>query len=108
MPPKSHVHKYKYINLGTKEKPRKVYACSLPDCTHHMLSLSQVLGKESICWKCGDEMIMSADIIAKRKVKPKCYKCRSSSKNPPTEEKKKEALKLDDAFEMLSAMRGLK
>lgn len=74
-----HVHKYILRNLGTDEKPRKVYACSYPDCTHFMPSKELVIGKKSICWKCAEQFVLGKDQVRFNVVKPKCLDCRKKT-----------------------------
>jgi hypothetical protein len=95
---KNHVHKYKYTNLGSRERPRKVYACAFPDCTHFMPNIAQVKGKETICWECLGKTILTADQVRRRIVHPRCAKCRGLIKEEP---------KMDTAIElMLGALKG--
>lgn len=69
---KKHTHKY------GKVKPRKenpdwvIYKCHLPGCTHYLHGETFVLGKQSICWLCGEEFTMSQRSL---KVKPECNRC---------------------------------
>ena len=97
---KNHTHKYIYKNIGSKERPRKVYACGYPDCSHFMPTISQAKGKETICWQCGDKMILSNDLVRVRKVKPRCLECRGKVKRAEPEKK------MDRAIEMLLALKG--
>jgi len=111
MPVKKHIHKYRLVNIGTRDKPKKVYACSLPDCSHfipHHLRKT-VIGKKTICWECDKEMIMSRDIVRKNTVKPRCWHCRGID-NPSLSEKlipQEEKQQLDAALEMMFRMRGI-
>lgn len=68
MASKNHTHKYHKIQTG-------VWACALPDCTHFMpLNVAdQVEGKKSICWTCGDEMILDSNNMEDNK--PECLSC---------------------------------
>ena len=108
-----HVHKYRLVNLGTKEKPRKVYACAHPECTHFMPHLRHVLGKKTICWKCNKETIMSDYILKNLTVHPRCKGCREVHRaerlgvkiKPKLEKEKKKSV--DAAIDMLFAMRGV-
>lgn len=100
-----HTHKYKYVNIGKVDKPRYVYACSKPDCSHFMPENSEklLIGKKTICWQCLKETILTPDMISRHIVKPRCYDCRTGSKAKP--EVKKEAEKLDSAIDMVLKMR---
>ena len=105
MATKKHIHRYRYVNIGKRDKPLNVYACSLPDCTHHMPVHSErlLIGKETLCNQCMEKTIMTADIVGRHIVKPRCYNCRTGSKLP--EEKREEAVQLDGALDMLLKMR---
>lgn len=46
---KKHIHKYKFAIVG---KDYRVYACALSDC-YHYIQEDLVVGKQSICWRCG-------------------------------------------------------
>lgn len=94
----NHVHKYIYKNIGSREKPRRVYACAHPECSHYTPNVSLVRGKKSVCWQCNEEMILTNDIVRKRIVKPRCLVCRGKEK--PKEES------TDRAIEMLLTMKG--
>ena len=114
MAPRSHVHKYILRNIGKRDKPRKVYACALPDCTHFMPHKALVLGKKSICWQCEEEFIITSDIVGKKdgsrreKIKLRCPSCRGKvklEKVPLTVKKEEEVL--DDAIgNMLGRLKG--
>ncbi len=56
---KRHVHKYHQINLTYA----KVWACALPDCTHHMPAhmSGMIVGKWSLCWGCDNPLILDSD-----------------------------------------------
>lgn len=98
MPVLNHVHQYIYRNLGTRAKPRKVYACNLPDCSHFMPDKKMVLHKKSICFECQNEFTITQDILTRSIVKPRCPKCRAGIK--------KVDAKADRAIELLMALKG--
>lgn len=62
-----HTHKYQRTKLGSKGYI--VYKCMLPSCPH-FINESLLLGRECICWRCGDEFI-----ITKHYKKPHCNSC---------------------------------
>jgi hypothetical protein len=70
---KRHVHKY------YRARPNKysdfLWACAIPDCTHHMPKHMEHLlhGKATICWGCGEQMIL--DERAYKMDKPICMDC---------------------------------
>jgi hypothetical protein len=69
---KKHVHRYYRIDLGFG----KVWACALPDCNHHMPEhyASLLKGKRSICWECGETMILHE--FNMNMERPVCDNCR--------------------------------
>lgn len=106
MASKNHIHRYKYVNIGKKDKSLNVYACSLPNCSHYMPVNHEklLIGKETLCNQCMEKTIMTADIVGRHIVKPRCYSCRTGSKITEPE-KKEEAVQLDGALDMLLKMR---
>jgi hypothetical protein len=73
------VHKYMRILVGgTKIVKRDgkryiektggtpIYKCMIPGCGHY-LTREMVLGRLSICWKCGGQMVMSAYSVTLKK-----------------------------------------
>jgi hypothetical protein len=55
-----------------------IWACSLPDCYHHMPHHYErlMLGKRSICWQCGEETVIMDDRAMKMDM-PICITCAS-------------------------------
>lgn len=68
-----HVHKFKKVKLG-RGKDYVVYACTLPDCTTYYPS-ELIVGKRSICWRCGEPFIITANL--KNLTKLHCRNCTS-------------------------------
>ncbi len=70
---KRHTHKYYRADLGFG----KVWACALPECTHHMPEHYAALmnGKYSLCWECGERMVL--DPMAMEMERPICLNCRA-------------------------------
>lgn len=64
-----HVHKFKRHKFKTGGF---TFFCALPDCSKK-LAPALALGKESICWRCGNPFIMTD--YALRLVKPHCEDC---------------------------------
>lgn len=73
---KTHIHKYELTNLGTDLKPFKVYKCMKVGCAHYMPNKKLVINMKSICHRCGEDFIITKDIIRANTVKPKCPDCR--------------------------------
>ena len=69
-----HVHKYHKITA----KFRTLWACALPTCSHYMPpDLEETLiGKMSICWKCGEKFLLTEDNM--QKAQPFCSDCNPS------------------------------
>jgi len=74
---KKHIHKYHKINLAYS----RLWACALPDCNHYMPKHleNNVPGKKSICWECGNEMILDDHNMLNDK--PICLSCDKSTGN---------------------------
>ena len=68
---KRHTHKYHRVTLTIG----RVWACALPDCSHHMPQVYDALveGKASFCWKCGETMILNNHNM--KQDKPLCDDC---------------------------------
>lgn len=79
--PLEHVHKYIRARMG---KDYIIFKCALPGCTHY---ISKVVaeGRRSICWVCGNEMVLTKPALDLKK--PHHAECvRNSKKMPvPTE-----------------------
>lgn len=69
---KRHRHKYHNVVFGASH----VWACALPDCTHYMPNhmSAMVEGKASICWQCGEDMILDKSNMKENQ--PRCENCR--------------------------------
>ena len=83
-----HVHKYYRADaLGVR-----IWACAFPTCSHHMPPHYAALieGKASICWKCGEVMVLDGSNMSMDK--PICNDCRSMNElNRKLEELNKSA-----------------
>lgn len=64
-----HTHKFKRL---TYKSGNQIFFCALPDCSVK-ISTALALGKRSLCWRCGEEFIMSEYSL--RLAKPHCDKC---------------------------------
>jgi hypothetical protein len=66
---KRHTHKYQKLSDG-------LWYCSLADCTHFMPKnmANRVIGLRSICWNCGNEMILDEDNM--KHDRPFCAACK--------------------------------
>jgi hypothetical protein len=92
MPSLKHIHKYKQTLLGGEKILREqipgtkrykktliktggsiVYKCMIPGCTH-FIDKGLLEGRESICWICGDKMVITSE--AAKLVKPRHWDCR--------------------------------
>jgi len=67
------VHKYERIKLGNKGF--EVFKCMHPNCPHYIRK-ELVIGRETICWRCGEEVPMTKPMA--RMKKPHCYMCTRS------------------------------
>lgn len=69
---KRHTHKYYRVTIAGQS----VWACALSDCNHYMPKHMENLvpGKGSICWECGEPMILDPNNMGEDK--PRCKDCR--------------------------------
>ena len=86
-----HVHKYHRLRIGKNEY--EIYKCALAGCTHYVQA-ELVVGRKSICWRCGNEFIITGKL---RHKKPHCEDC-IQSKTAKLGEKALEVLSLRGAF----------
>jgi hypothetical protein len=71
-----HIHKYHRIRLG---KNRRIeYKCAIPGCVHHIVP-ELALGRESICWTCGEAFFL--DKLALQLAKPHHRECGKKNNN---------------------------
>lgn len=75
-----HIHKFQLVNLGSEIKPFKVYKCMKIGCTTYHPNRKLVINLPSICHKCGEDFVITADIVRANTVKPKCINCRAGGK----------------------------
>ena len=61
-------HKYHRVKMG-KTREYIVYRCALPTCTHYILR-ELVVGRESLCHRCGKAFILTNKSI--QRAKPTC------------------------------------
>lgn len=75
---KDHIHRYIAV-FGRKTKKNSnsgfhgYYKCADPDCTHRQKA-ELIIGKRSICNRCGGEFILPIAVDALR-ARPHCKKC---------------------------------
>lgn len=67
--PEKHIHKFR---RHTYETGGVIYFCALPDCAVK-IKPALTLGKRSICWRCGNEFIMTLYSI--KLANPHCENC---------------------------------
>lgn len=76
MAKKTHIHKYYRTTLTPergrhgKIKGKKIWRCGLPSCTHYVFDKHLVVGRQSICWACGEPFILTNPAL--RRAKPTC------------------------------------
>lgn len=66
---KKHIHRYQ---RGKLNDSYVIYRCNLPDCSHY-LPRDMVRGKQAICNRCGNIMIMGP--LQLSLAKPHCNDC---------------------------------
>ena len=64
-----HTHKLKRLKY---KSGNTIFFCCLPDCTFKT-NIALALGKRSLCWRCGQEFILSEYSL--RLAKPHCENC---------------------------------
>jgi len=79
MTKEKHVHKFKKIKY---KSGTSIFFCTLPDC-NVKVNPALALGKRCICWRCGEEFILTE--YALRLVKPHCENCHKPTKQVETE-----------------------
>lgn len=65
-----HTHKYERVRLGASGYI--VFKCTVPDCPH-FINKKLVVGKKTICWRCGHEAVMTKQMAEFKK--PHCRQC---------------------------------
>ena len=76
MAKKIHVHKYYRTTLTPergrhgKIKGKKIWRCGVPSCTHYVFDKHLVVGRQSVCWACGEVFILTNPAL--RRAKPTC------------------------------------
>lgn len=63
------------LKRHTYETGNKIYFCTLPKC-NKKIKIGLALGKECICWRCGEVFILNEYSI--RLAKPHCTDCHNS------------------------------
>jgi hypothetical protein len=63
-------HTHRYMKL-----PSQIWACGFGDCTHYLPSnmTAMIHGRQSICWECGDTMLLGDKQL--KMDKPMCTNC---------------------------------
>jgi len=82
-------HTHKYIMITTSHK-KKVYKCV--SCPSSINSIEQALGRETICWSCGNITVIQRTRNGFH-VKPHCL--------PSCAKQEKVKLNLDELFERM-------
>lgn len=77
-----HIHKYVRVKLG-RAKTYEVYKCALPGCSHFVIP-PLVVGRLSLCWRCGLEFVITEKLLFK---KPHCENCTNHRTKKLTDEK---------------------
>lgn len=92
-------HKYMRVSLGNKD----IFKCQLPGCTHFLTHPELAIGRESLCWQCGESFIIARNEKSFYAKKLKCGECR-----PVELEKKFDEVPLDEMLEQLGISKGEK
>lgn len=70
----AHIHKYHKVKWG--KSGTVIWKCAILGCSHY-LHVEFILGKNSICWKCGTKFLMTYVKLLRNK--PKCDSCQHRS-----------------------------
>jgi hypothetical protein len=73
-----HVHLYEKVKWG--KEGTVIWKCQVLNCTHY-LHVEFILGRTSICYKCGLPFTMTPPKLLRKK--PKCDKCQQLSGQGP-------------------------
>lgn len=68
-----HTHKYERRFIGRK-KDYEVFVCQIPRCTHYV-EAAFIVGRQSICWVCGDEFVVFKPTNNPVPKRPHCREC---------------------------------
>jgi ribosomal protein S27AE len=91
-----HVHKLQRYKYSTGNI---IYRCVLPDCNFKSVP-ALVLGKRSLCNRCGEEFILSEYSI--RLAKPHCSNCHKPKNQYDLQDLVKDTVSVDNPPESLS------
>ena len=80
LPP--HIHMYEKVKWGANKTV--VWKCCLVECRHY-LHVEFILGKKSLCFKCGQPFLMTYTKLLRNR--PKCDDCQSVSGQGPKRRK---------------------
>lgn len=69
-----HVHKYRRLST-TKGKP--LWKCVLIGCPHVIYQEELVVGRETLCWTCGDKTVVKS----LKQARPVCDDCKEDRKD---------------------------
>lgn len=80
-----HLHRYRKVNIGTKEKKYEVYRCQKPACSHYVpLALAE--GKLCECNRCHEPMIIGKVQLngssGRAMARPHCNTCVEKKVDP--------------------------
>jgi len=89
-------HKYMRIPYGKRD----AFKCSIPGCTHMLTHPELAIGRESICWRCGNIFVIKRTDASFYAKKLKCGECK------PLEPLKFEDSAVDDLLNDLGIDKG--
>lgn len=79
MPVMNHTHTYVKMNSRRRARDNHYFKCAHPKCTH-FASRELILGKESICSICHENVII-LDREALQRANPRCVKCSNTKQS---------------------------
>lgn len=94
---KKHIHRYILREQGPSK--RLIYKCEHRDgaCGHY-LPATDAIGRQTICWRCGNVCIISSERANRFIKRPHCFACTKQYKTtgPQIDLKKLEAMSIED------------
>lgn len=105
MPSQNHIHRYyrphaKLLSPSAKTKTQ-TWHCGFSNCSHYMGKV-YIVGKESVCWRCGEILILTPDRLRVRK--PYCRNCEVIAKERRNPKPAEDVLKGQIAEDIISQM----
>lgn len=89
-----HEGPHKYFQTQFKQSGTLIFRCGLANCPHFVYE-PLILGRISICWRCGNEFVLTKRSLRSKKLH--CEECSRGRYNKPKEKKIFDTM-FDDIF----------